>query len=226
MPTETAASAAAELAALAPGLEAGGPGAVLGWAGERFGADLVVAVSFEDAVLPHLVASHAPRAQVIMLDTQYLFAETEWFAQRLTRRLGLNLRVVRPTDDVQPDDRWETDVEGCCHVRKVLPLAAALAGKPAWVTGVRRADGPTRAGVQVVEWDAGRSMVKVNPLAAWTDEDLAAHVAQHDLPAHPLVAKGYTSIGCWPCTRPVAPGEDRRAGRWAGLAKTECGLHQ
>jgi len=214
-----------EFAELAPRLEAQGPAAVLRWAWDRFGADLVVAASFEDAVLPHLVATTIPDADVVMLDTQYLFAETEWYANRVSRRLNLNLRVVRPALEVVPDDRWETDVEGCCRVRKVLPLAEALAGRRAWVTGVRRVDGPTRAGVQVVEWDAARSMVKLNPLAAWDDSDLAAYQTEHDLPIHPLLTKGYTSIGCWPCTRPVAPGEDRRAGRWSGQAKTECGLH-
>jgi phosphoadenosine phosphosulfate reductase len=101
-----------------------------------------------------------------------------------------------------------------------------LAGKAAWVTGVRRVDGPTRTGTPAVEWDAARAMTKINPLVAWDDDALEAYQVEHRLLRNPLVAKGYLSIGCWPCTRPVAPGEDRRAGRWAGLAKTECGLHK
>jgi len=124
-----------------------------------------------------------------------------------------------------PDNRWQTDIEGCCHVRKVEPLNRAVAGKQAWITGIRRADGPTRANAPVAAYDLGRGLVKVNPLAAFTDDDMALYLQLHELPAHPLADKGYASIGCWPCTRPVAPGEDKRAGRWSGAAKTECGLH-
>lgn len=216
----------ADLVELAPELEAAGAQAVLRWAWDRFDGDLVVAASFEDAVLPHLVATTVPGAEVVLLDTQYLFAETAWFARRLTRDLRLNLRVVGPAPGVEPDDRWQHDVEGCCGVRKVEPLRRALAGRSAWVTGVRRIDGPTRAATPVVEWDEARSMVKLNPLAAWDDDDVAGYIAEHDLLANPLMDKGYSSVGCWPCTRPTAPGEDRRAGRWSGLAKTECGLHR
>lgn len=199
---------------------------VLRWTYATFGTDGVVAtVSFEDAVLPHLVHLADPDAEVVLLDTQYLFAETEWFVTELQRRFGLKVRVVRPAGDVEPDNRWQHDVAGCCHVRKVEPLARALEGSAAWVTGIRRADGPTRADAPVAAFDPVREIVKVNPLAAWTDDDMAAWITAHDLPVHPLIERGYSSIGCWPCTRPVAPGEDRRAGRWAGSDKTECGLH-
>ena len=136
---------------------------------------------------------------------------------------GAVVTVVAPV--VVPDNRWQADIEGCCQVRKVEPLARAIAGKQAWITGVRRADGPTRAGAPVAAYDIGRGLVKVNPLATLTDDDMALYVQLYDLPAHPLADKGYASIGCWPCTRPVAPGEDKRAGRWSGNAKTECGLH-
>jgi phosphoadenosine phosphosulfate reductase len=200
---------------------------VLRWTFETFGASRVAAtVSFEDAVLPHLVHLADPTAEVVLLDTQYLFAETQWFVTELQVRFGLPVRVVRPVDGVEPDNRWQHDVEGCCAVRKVEPLDRALAGRAAWVTGIRRVDGPTRADAPVASYDPVRNLVKVNPLANWTDEDLASWVAEHDLPVNPLVERGFPSIGCWPCTRPVAPGEDRRAGRWAGSAKTECGLHQ
>jgi len=226
VPEQTVLPQRAEIEGVAAELESAGAAAVLTWAWDHYGPNLVVAASFEDAVLPHLVSTTIPDAEIILLDTQYLFAETEWFVDHLKRDLKLRLRVVHPAADVQPDDRWQHDVEGCCGVRKVEPLARALAGKAAWVTGVRRVDGPTRTATPVVEWDERRGMVKVNPLAAWTDDDLDAYQDEHHLLRNPLVAKGYLSIGCWPCTRPVAPGEDRRAGRWAGLAKTECGLHR
>ena len=214
-----------ELEAVSRSYETAEPQEIIRWTVDRFGDEVIVAASFEDAVLPHLVATHIPAAEVVLLDTQYLFAETEWFADRLRRDLRLRLTVVTPAPDVERDDRWQHDVEGCCGVGKVEPLARALAGRAAWVTGLRRVDAPTRATTPVVEWDQARSMVKVNPLAAWTDDDLEAYQREHALLRNPLVAKGYLSIGCWPCTRPVAPGEDRRAGRWAGQAKTECGLH-
>jgi phosphoadenosine phosphosulfate reductase len=196
---------------------------IVRWAGERFGSGLIATVSFEDAVLAHLVATNAPGTEVAFLDTQYHFAETLWYVEELRRRYDLNLRVLEPL--VEPDNRWRTDVEGCCGVRKVEPLARALAGRAAWITGLRRADAPTRANAPIVSWDLARSMVKVNPLASWTDADMAGYVADHELPGNPLSERGYPSIGCWPCTRPVMPGEDPRSGRWSGKDKTECGLH-
>ena len=207
-------------------LETAQPTEVVRWAAEAFGADnLVVTASFEDAVLVHVAATAVPGIEITLLDTQYLFAETQWLVDELTKRLDLHLRIVRPSAEVVPDNRWQADVEGCCQVRKVEPLARAIAGKKAWITGVRRADGPTRAGAPVAAYDIGRGLVKVNPLATLIDDDMALYVQLYDLPAHPLADKGYASIGCWPCTRPVAPGEDKRAGRWSGNAKTECGLH-
>ena len=209
-----------------PTLEQAHPTEVIRWAASAFGLDgLVVTASFEDAVLVHLAATAVPGIEITLLDTQYLFAETRWLVEELTRSLSLNLRVIHPLADVVPDNRWQNDVEGCCHVRKVEPLNRALAGKQGWITGVRRADGPTRANAPVAAFDDGRGLVKINPIAAWSDDDMALYLQLHELPAHPLADKGYVSIGCWPCTRPVAPGEDKRAGRWSGHAKTECGLH-
>ena len=209
-----------------PSLETWHPTEVVRWAADQFGVDgLVVTASFEDAVLVHVAATAVPGIEITLLDTQYLFAETHWLVDELTRLLDLNLRVVRPLPDVVPDNRWRTAVEDCCNVRKVEPLARAIAGKQAWITGIRRADGPTRAGAPVAAYDIGRGLVKVNPLATMSDADMALYLQVHDLPVHPLADKGYSSIGCWPCTRPVAPGEDKRAGRWSGNAKTECGLH-
>jgi phosphoadenosine phosphosulfate reductase len=205
-------------------LEGEHPADVLRWAAAQFGADgLVVTASFEDAVLVHVAATAVPGIEIVLLDTQYLFAETKWFVDELTRRLDLNLRIEHP--DVQPDNLWQTDTAACCDVRKVRPLARAIAGKRAWITGVRRADGPTRANAPVASYDIGRGLVKINPLATYTDDDMALYERLHELPRNPLSERGYPSIGCWPCTRPVAPGEDKRAGRWAGSDKTECGLH-
>ncbi len=209
-----------------PALEHEPPAEVVRWAARAFGLEhLVVTASFEDAVLVHVAATAAPGIEVTLLDTQYLFAETQWLVDQLTERLDITVRVVRPLPAVRPDNLWQTDVEACCAARKVEPLSRALAGKQAWITGVRRADGPTRADAPIAAYDTGRGLVKINPLATMSDEDMELYLRLHDLPAHPLADKGYASIGCWPCTRPVAPGEDKRAGRWSGNAKTECGLH-
>jgi phosphoadenosine phosphosulfate reductase len=207
-------------------LETSHPAEVVRWAAEQYGVDgLVVTASFEDAVLVHVAATAVPGIEIVLLDTQYLFAETEWFAEQLRQRLDLNLRVVRPLADVQPDNLWQTDTAACCNVRKVEPLQRAIAGRRAWLTGVRRVDGPTRATTPVAAYDVGRGLVKVNPLATFTDDDMALYEQLYELPRNPLTDRGYPSIGCWPCTRPVAPGEDKRAGRWSGSEKTECGLH-
>jgi phosphoadenosine phosphosulfate reductase len=196
---------------------------VLRWAGATFGDDLVVTASFGDAVLAHLAHSALPGVEIVLLDTGYLFAETEWFADDLRRRYGLRLRTVHPLADVERDV-WQFDTQSCCAARKVEPLERALRGKRAWVTGLRRADSATRAGTPVVHDDLLRGVVKVNPIATWSDDDVTAYTQRHQLPSHPLADRGYPSIGCWPCTRP-ADGDDPRAGRWAGTDKTECGLH-
>jgi len=207
-------------------LETGQPADTLRWAAREFGVEnMAVTASFEDAVLVHVAATAVPGIEIVLLDTQYLFAETQWLVGELTKQLDLNLRVVNPLPEVQPDNLWQTDMEGCCAIRKVEPLNRSLQGKAAWVTGVRRSDGPTRANAPVASYDIGRNIVKLNPLAAYSDDDMALYAQLHDLPANPLTERGYPSIGCWPCTRPVAPGDDKRGGRWAGSAKTECGLH-
>ncbi len=207
-------------------LETGRPVDTLRWAAEQYGVDgLVVTASFEDSVLVHMAATAVPGIEIVLLDTQYLFAETKWLVDELTKKLDLNLRIVRPLDDVHPDNLWQRDTTACCNVRKVEPLNRSLEGRKAWVTGVRRVDGPTRANAPVASYDIGRNIVKLNPLAAFSDDDMAAYVHLYGLPANPLTERGYPSIGCWPCTRPVAPGEDKRGGRWSGQDKTECGLH-
>lgn len=222
-PVDVTAEVLAEISTATPWLETAHPRDVVRWAHEVTGGDLVVTCSFEDAVLAHVAHDAVPGIEIALLDTQFLFAETWWFAERLTERLGLDLTVVQPL--VARADLWQTDVEACCAARKVEPLNRVLAGRAGWVTGVRRSDGPTRADAPIASWDTARRLLKLNPLAPWGDDEIRLYEQLHDLPAHPLRERGYPSIGCWPCTRPVAPGEDKRAGRWSGQAKTECGLH-
>lgn len=197
----------------------------LQWAHRRFGATLCVTASFGDAVLAHVAGEAIPGVEITLLDTGYLFAETDWFAEQLRSRYDLNLRIIRPAADVA-ENVWQTDTDACCAARKVEPLERALAGRSAWVTGLRRSDSPTRRTAKIVHHDLLRGVVKVNPLAGWTDAHVVTYVAAYGLPDHPLADRGFPSIGCWPCTRPVADGDDQRAGRWADSDKTECGLHQ
>jgi phosphoadenosine phosphosulfate reductase len=198
---------------------------VLQWAHRRFGSSLCITVSCGDPVLAHVANEAIPGVEIVLLDTGYLFAETEWYAGELRSRFGLDLRIVRP-DPGLPRNVWQTDTDACCAARKVEPLERVLRNRSAWVTGLRRSDSPGRRTAAFVHHDLVRGVIKVNPLAGWTDADVVTYVAAYDLPDHPLVERGYASIGCWPCTRPVIDGEDERAGRWAGTDKTECGLHQ
>lgn len=212
-----------ELHVISRALESRPATEAVAWAWERFGPDVVVAASFQDCVLVDLVTQVAPDIEIVFLDTGYHFAETLWYVEQVRRRYDLNLSVVTP--DVPRDDRWLTDPDACCRARKVEPLARALAGKQAWITGLRRADAPSRARTPLVTYDVTRGLVKVNPIATWTDADVTGYVRDRGLPVHPLADRGYASIGCWPCTRPVVDGAAPRSGRWAGTDKTECGLH-
>lgn len=212
----------AEVAAAAAELEHAPAGRAIAWAVSRFGRAVSLACSFQDCVVVDIAVQVDPAIEVLFLDTGFHFPETLEFVERVRARYDLNLRVVRPGADAEP---WPCGTARCCELRKVVPLAAALAGRRAWITGLKRVDAPTRADAPVVAWDAARGLVKVNPMASWTDADIANYVADHGLPVHPLVPRGYLSIGCAPTTRPVAPGEDPRAGRWPGTGKVECGLH-
>jgi len=204
---------------------------VVRWALAEFGDELCVASSMQDAVLVHLASRIRPEIPVIFLDTGYHFAETVGTRDAVEAAYPIRLIDVTPAQTVAEQDAehgprlYERDPDRCCALRKVEPLRRALEPYRAWMTGVRRQDAASRNDVPVVQWDARREMIKVNPLAAWTDDDVAGYVEQHGVLVNPLVQVGYLSIGCAPCTRAVAPGEDPRAGRWAGLAKTECGLH-
>jgi phosphoadenosine phosphosulfate reductase len=196
---------------------------VLAWAVETFGTRFAIASSMETGVLAHLASRVAPQVDVLFLDTGYHFAETIGTRDAIASVYDVN--VVTITNDL-PDDRlYERDVTACCQARKVDPLDAALAPYLAWASGVRRDESPARSLTPVVGWDAKRGKVKVNPLATWTQDDVDAYVAQHGVLVNPLLTDGYPSIGCAPCTKRVAPGDDPRSGRWAGTGKTECGLH-
>jgi phosphoadenosine phosphosulfate reductase len=211
-----------ELALLGEQFETAPASTVIRWAVEKFGDSLVLAASFEDIVLIHLATKIAPDMEVVFLDTEAHFPETLAFVEEVRSRYGLNLTVTKPGPEASA---YPCGSAQCCQFRKVEPLKRAIAGKAAWLTSLKRSDGPTRADTPIVSWDPTFGLIKVNPLATWTDDDIASYLADHDLPVHPLVAQGYRSIGCAPTTRPVAEGEDARAGRWSGLDKTECGLH-
>ena len=203
-------------------LDTADPARIIEWLVDRFPGEVAVAASFQDAVLLDLSVGVDPRIEVIFLDTGFHFPETIAYVERLRDRYDLNLTVTHPEVAL---DEFPCGSSRCCEFRKVDPLAKALGGHRAWITGLKRVDTPERAEAPVVAWDPGRNMVKGNPLAGWDDDDLDAYVAEHDLPRHPLNFVGYVSIGCAPTTVPVLDGRHPREGRWAGSEKTECGLH-
>ncbi len=212
-------------------LETASAAHVADWAVATFGDGLIVASSMQDTILPHLFGTRLPGVEVLFLETGYHFAQTLATRDEAARRLPITVINALPTQTVAEQDAQygeklhDRDPDLCCALRKVEPLNHALEGHAAWVTGTRRVDAVTRANLPVIQWDAKHGLVKINPLALWSDEQIESYQVEHDLPRHPLVAQGYPSIGCGPCTRKVAPGEDPRAGRWAGQGKTECGLH-
>jgi phosphoadenosine phosphosulfate reductase len=225
-----------DLAAEASAMLEGKPAAsILRWAAgvvprfavtSSFGAD--------SAVLLHLLGEVAPQVPVLFLETGFHFEETVTFRRELARDLGLTVLDVQPDLSVRQQaqrhgsELYRRDPDACCGMRKTTPLRRALANFDGWATGVRRSQTPERAATPVVEarQHAGRWLVKVAPLATWDDADIAGYLDAHDLPRHPLVAQGYPSIGCWPCTQRVEPGTDPRAGRWSQFdGKTECGIH-
>jgi phosphoadenosine phosphosulfate reductase len=213
---------AAESARLeALGIRESAEGAIA-WVIEHAGDRYAVASSFQDAVLVDLAVKADPNAEIIFLDTGYHFPETLAFVERLRKIWNLNLTTTHPAIGREESPCGSPH---CCELRKVVPLNAALDGKQAWMTGLKRVDTPERQGAPILAWDAQRAMVKVNPLATWTDADIDAHLADYGLPLHPLTYVGYVSIGCAPTTQPVVDGHHPREGRWPGSDKTECGLH-
>jgi phosphoadenosine phosphosulfate reductase len=204
---------------------------VLAWTAETFGEKFIVASNMQDAVLVELAAAAKPGVEVLFLDTGYHFAETIGTRDAVEAVHGVRIVNARPENTVAEQDSllgkdlFARDPNRCCALRKVVPLQNTLAGYDAWVTGVRRVEAPTRANTPLVTYDEKFGLVKVNPIAAWTDEDMDAYIAEHNILVNPLVAAGYPSIGCAPCTAKPAPGADKRSGRWAGTGKIECGLH-
>src|SRR6516165_4009193 len=222
-----------ELAAANAALEGQSPQEVLRWAVGHFHPRLTMATAFgaEGCCLLHMLAEIEPAVHVFNLDTGYQFPETLELREQILERYGIAVEFVRPELSVP---EYETQHAGplyvyqpdqCCFDRKIVPLRKALAGYDAWISAIRKDQTEHRAAAGVVQWDAKFNLVKVNPLLGWTKKDVWAFIAKHDVPYNPLHDQGYPSIGCWPCTRPVANCEDERAGRWAGKVKKECGLH-
>lgn len=219
-------------AALDAGAQALSAAEIVASAAAEFRGRIALVSSFgaESAALLHLVASVDPATPVLFLDTDKHFVQTNAYREELTHLLGLtNVRLIRPdaSETAAQDpkgDLWKRDNDACCALRKVRPLAKALDGFDVWITGRKRMHGSLRSFLPLIE--AAPPHLKVNPLARWSAEEIAAYAARHELPPHPLVETGFSSIGCWPCTAPTAPGDDARAGRWRGLSKTECGIHR
>ncbi len=222
-----------EIAAANRRLEGESPQAVLRWAVEQFHPRLTMATAFgaEGCCIIHMLAEIEPSVRIFNLDTGYQFPETLELRERIRERYGIEVEMVRPELTVA---EYEAEHGGplygmrpdqCCHDRKILPLRKAVVGYDAWISAIRRDQTGHRAAAGVVQWDAKFNLVKVNPLLSWTRKDVWNFIYKHAIPYNPLHDRNYPSIGCWPCTQPVADGEDERAGRWAGSVKKECGLH-
>jgi phosphoadenosine phosphosulfate reductase len=225
--------AAQEIAATNLLLRGAAPPDILRWAVSRFHPRLTMATAFgaEGCCLIHMLAEIEPAVRVFNLDTGYQFPETLELRERIRERYGIAVELVRPEPSVAEYEAkhggplYRRRPDQCCHDRKVVSLRRALAGYDAWVSAIRRDQTGDRALADVVQWDAKFDGVKVNPLLHWTRGDVWKFIAAHHVPYNPLHDRGYPSIGCWPCTGPVAEGGAERAGRWAGTAKKECGLH-
>lgn len=222
---------AALAADAAADLETASPEEILAWALETFEERMCITSSMEGAVLIDMAARIRPGIDVVFLDTGYHFEETLATLAQVRERYPVNVRVIEPRQSVAEQDALfgarlhDRDPDACCNLRKVEPLRRALEPYDAWASGIRRDETLSRRGIGVVDWDDNRAMVKVNPLARWSQDDVDRYVEEFDVITNPLLAQGYPSIGCAPCTRKVKPGESARAGRWAGSGKDECGLH-
>ncbi len=215
-------------------LETATPAEIIRFAVERYFPKLTMATAFgpEGCVILHLLAEVEPRTHVFNLDTGYQFEETLRLRDRIAERYGIEVEMKRPATTVEEYETqhggpvYKSNPNQCCFDRKVRVLQQAVVGMKAWMSGIRRDQpSPDRAVAPIVGWDKKFGLVKISPLANWTKKDVWNLIARHDIPYNPLHDQGYTSIGCWPCTRAVMFGEDERAGRWSGTAKTECGLH-
>lgn len=224
-----------ELKNISESLEGKAPEEAIKWAVENFEKkELSLACSFgaEDVVLVDMLVKIKPDARIFYLDTDLLFKETHAVMEQIKAKYGVapeRYGAKRTLEEMEKEfgpELWKKEPDKCCDIRKMVPLAEALSELRCWITGIRRDQSPTRANAPVVSWDAKFGLVKVNPLVRWTNKDVWDYIAKNNVPYCELHDKNFPSIGCEPCTRPVAPGEDPRAGRWAGFQKTECGLHK
>ena len=215
-------------------LETASPQKILAWAFAEFAEGITIATGFgaEGVALIDIAAQINPQVDVFFLDTDFLFAEAYALRQRLEERYRIESRAFKsalsPTaqDEVHGANLWLRDPDLCCRLRKLEPLKEALQGRLAWLTAIRRDQTAARANASVVEWDSRWNVVKVNPLAYWSKQQVWRHIFQNNVPYNPLHDQGYPSIGCVPCTTPVQIGEVPRAGRWRGIGKSECGIHE
>lgn len=204
---------------------------LLRWTDEHFGGNYVVASNMQDAVLIDLAAKVRPGVDILFLDTGYHFVETIGTRDAVEAVYDVNIvnvtaeKSVTEQDELFGKDLFAREPNECCRMRKVEPLSKALRGYSAWVTGIRRVEAPTRANAPLISWDKAFGLVKINPLAAWTDDDMQEYIDANGVLVNPLVYEGYPSIGCSPCTAKPVEGADPRSGRWAGTGKIECGLH-
>ncbi len=224
------------LAQQSAALEGKPPQEIVAWALDQYGprAGISTAFGVEGCALIDMAVKLDPRIPVFTVDTDFLFPETYDLMKRLTDRYGITITSFKGKVSKEDQERvhgvalWERDSDQCCALRKVEPTQRAVQGLDAWFAGLRRDQGPSRAGIAILErYDHadGTPLVKVNPLANWTRNDTWKYVLANDVPYSPLLDQGYKSIGCWPCTRAVGAGDDERAGRWAGSGKAECGIH-
>lgn len=209
------------------------PDSLLEWAFDTFAPRIALATGFGPSgiTLMHMATRIFPEVNVFYIDTDLHFPETYALRDRLMDRFGIQFTVVRSDLSLEEQEKiygphlWARDPDRCCQIRKVQPLQRFLTGQDAWITGIRRDQAPTRLHAERIEWDSANDLIKINPLVDWTSEQVWSYVYRHGLPYNDLHDESYPSIGCMPCTRAVAPGEDERAGRWSGRIKTECGIH-
>lgn len=222
-----------QIAAACVRLEGKSPEVILAWAVEQFYPRLTMATAFgpEGNCIIHMLAGLEPRVRIFNLETGYQFPETLELRERIQQRYGIAVELIRPELTVREYEEehggplYVIRPDQCCYDRKVLPLRQAVVGYDAWISAIRKDQTGDRGQASVVQWDAKFELVKINPLLNWTKKDVWNFIVKNDVPYNPLHDRGYPSIGCWPCTAPVAQGEDERSGRWRGTGKKECGLH-
>jgi phosphoadenosine phosphosulfate reductase len=222
-----------ELSEISLEMERWTPEQILGWAADRHGSGLAMATAFgaEGCALIAMLSKIPNAAYLFNLETGYQFKETLELRDRLMEKYGLVIHFVRSEETVSHMEErfggpiYSSDPDKCCHIRKVVPLKEAISGYSAWISAIRRDQSSVRSTAPIVGWDKKFNLVKVNPLANWTKRDVWDYIINNEVPYNPLYDQGFASIGCWPCTRAISTGEDERAGRWSGMAKTECGLH-